>query len=235
MENEQKVMRILSDEPAVQPCVLALGMFDGVHLGHRELIRRGREMADSQGSALCVCTFSIHPREIFDPGHAPKHLTTVAERASLMAKAGVNMMRVLPFNRRVASIPPEDFLKMLTERFRPSGVICGDDYTFGRYGSGDTGMLKAWAARVGIPADVVDEVRVNGQRVSSTLIREELARGDVRRAEVLMGHGYTLSGVVESGKRMGRELGFQPRTFRFRPGNSCRHTGYIPVWLIGWA
>lgn len=204
-KDERKMMRILGDETTEMPCVLALGMFDGVHRGHQALLLRGREMSEEQGTALCVCTFKIHPREIFDPENAPKHLTTVTERASLMAKAGVELMRVLPFTRRTASMPPEDFLGMLLTRFRPSGIVCGEDYTFGRYGSGNTEMLTAWADRKDIPIDIVSEVRLNGRRVSSTLIREKLAAGEIRQAAEYLGHHYTLHGIAEGGKFSGGE------------------------------
>lgn len=201
-------MRILRDEITSDPCVLALGTFDGVHRGHRALLKRGLMMAEEQSAGLCVCTFDVHPREVFDPENAPKRLTTLPERASLLAEADVDLMRILPFNRRVAAMPPEDFLAMLAERFCPSGIVCGDDYTFGRYGSGNKELLMAWAEKNGMPAAVVSEVRVNGRRVSSTLIREELTAGNAAGAAELLGHGYTLSGIVESGKKMGRELGF---------------------------
>ncbi len=201
-------MRWIHDPDFLEPCVLVLGMFDGVHLGHRALLSQGLEIAREKGLPLTVCTFEPHPMEVLRPDLAPKRLATRGERAGLMAECGVDVLAEVRFTRSLADREPEAFLEDMRDRFRPVCVVCGYNFTFGRSGRGDGELLSAWSSANGIATRVVPAVCVGGKPVSSTRIRGCLAAGDVSEAARLLGSTYGLAGAVQHGKRQGRTMGF---------------------------
>ena len=201
-------MRWIRDPHSTEPCVLVLGMFDGVHRGHQALLSRGLEIAEAKSLPLVVCTFEPHPLEVLRPDLAPKRLTTPLERTVLMARCGVDILAELRFTRELADLEPEAFLADMADRFHPEAVICGYNFSFGRGGLGDGDYLKARAGDFGFEAVVVPAVCVAGKAVSSTRIRGCLAAGDVSEAARLLGHTYTLTGRVQHGKQQGRTMGF---------------------------
>ena len=201
-------MKLLWDRDIRIPAVLALGCFDGVHAGHRAILDAGRRLADETGATLCACTFNVHPKAVFAPEAAPACLSTLSERARYMVQTGVNSMQILPFTRKMAEMTAEEFLTLLQRRFSPVGILCGDDFSFGRNGAGRVDLLQAWGRANGVTIVVVPEVRRGGDRVSSTRIRALLEAGDVAEANALLGRSYCLEGTVVRGKQMGRELGY---------------------------
>ncbi|MBR6953530.1 MAG: bifunctional riboflavin kinase/FAD synthetase [Clostridia bacterium] len=201
-------MKIIWDGALETPCVAALGMFDGVHLGHRALLREGRWLADSLGLPLAVCTFEPHPLQVLCPERMPTRLTTFPERARLMAGCGVDILHVRSFTRALADQPPEDFIAALVEADRPRAVVCGYNFTFGREGRGDGSLLTAMGNALGFRVSVVPAVTAEGAPVSSTRIRGLLEGGQLETANRLLGHPYALSGRVVHGKQVGHALGF---------------------------
>ena len=201
-------MRWIRDPGSLEPCVLVLGMFDGVHRGHQALLARGLDMAEAKGLPLVVCTFEPHPLEVLRPDLAPKRLTTPLARAALMAACGADILAELRFTRSLADQEPEDFLAGMAARFQPADVVCGYNFTFGRSGRGDDAFLSARADAYGFGVEIVPAVCVGGKAVSSTRIRGCLAAGDVSEAARLLGHTYTLTGPVQHGKQQGRTMGF---------------------------
>ncbi len=190
------------------PCVLALGMFDGVHRGHAALLAEGLELAQALGAPLTVCTFEPHPLAVLRPEARISRLTTLPERAALMARYGVDSLCVHRFTREVAALAPEDFLRRVEEIYRPLALVCGYNYTYGQFGRGNGSSLRAWGEACGLTVRVVPEVRVDGEAVSSTRVRASLEEGDVERANALLGYHWPLGGRVISGKHLGRKLGF---------------------------
>lgn len=190
------------------PCVLVLGMFDGVHMGHRQLISTAMGFSRRDGLPLTVCTFSKHPLQVLYPQKAPKLLSTLAERAQAMALLHVDKLCVLPFTSAVASETPEEFLTSLHRTFQPRHVVAGFNYTFGVRGEGNGDTLKAAQERFGFLVHVVPPVMEGGEPVSSTRIRGLLAQGRIESANRLMGRPYQIAGRVEAGKRLGRTMGF---------------------------
>ena len=170
-------MRIVRDPINMGSCVLVLGMFDGVHRGHQALLMAGRDLADQYGMPLHVCTFEPHPLQVLRKEAAPPLLTTLTERAQLMASFGVDALCVHTFTRKVAAQEPEDFLRQLDEVYNPHAIVAGFNYSFGSKGRGDGEMLKAWGAEHGCEVVIVPKVELDGDSVSSTRIRLMLREG----------------------------------------------------------
>ena len=189
-------MRIMLDRAGDGPCVLVLGMFDGVHRGHQALLTAGRAMADRKGLPLYVYTFEPHPLAVLRPEIAPPRLTSASERAGLMASYGVDGLCVRSFTRETAAVAPNLFLAGLLADFMPRGVVCGYNFTFGEHGGGSARTITAWGERYGIETQVIDEVTAEGGTVSSTRIRQVLEAGDADLAARLLARHYTLTGDV---------------------------------------
>lgn len=167
--------------------VLALGMFDGVHIGHRALIARAVEMARELGAESMVCTFDRHPRSVLFPENAPTPLMTTDEQLAAFTELGVDWALVKPFTRAFADMEPEAYITSLVWGTYARGIVCGEDYSFGRGGRGNTDMLREMAEEYGFRLEVLDCVRDGGDVVSSTLIRALIADGDTARADRLLG------------------------------------------------
>lgn len=176
--------------------MLVLGMFDGVHRGHQALLTAGRMLADTLRLPLYVSTFEPHPLAVLRPEQAPPLLTTLSERAQRMAGFGVDTFCIESFNQAVAAQSPDTFLQRLETDYQPAAVVCGYDFSFGDRGAGKAERLQAWGVERGIPVRVIDEVRIDGEEVSSTHIRALLALGDMPAAARLMANPYSMIGQV---------------------------------------
>lgn len=189
--------------------VIALGFFDGVHLGHGALLRRCAEVAAQRDAIPAACTFDAHPMTLI-AAEAPPLLTTPAERARLMDELyGVETLHIVPFDRAMMTLPWEDFVTdVLVERFHACHVVAGYDYRFGYRGQGTADKLRCLCARLGLGCDIVGEVTLEDQRVSSSAIRAMVAHGELERARRFLGHPYRLAGTVRHGKGLGHTLGF---------------------------
>lgn len=201
-------MQILQNPTATPECVLVLGMFDGVHRGHQELLRQGRALADEHGLPLYVCTFEPHPIAVLFPERTPPRLTTRDERAVLMASYGVDVLCETTFTRTYAAMQPEDFVRQMVQVYHPQYVVTGFNYTFGDRGRGNAAMLQAMQSACGYQAVTVPAVVLEGDTVSSTRVRKLLTEGSFDQALRLLGHGYTMCGMVAHGKKIGRTMGF---------------------------
>ncbi len=184
--------------------MLAIGNFDGVHLGHQAVLARLRDQALAQGMVPAVMTFEPHPREFFTPLSAPTRLTSLREKLELFAEAGVEHAYLCRFNRQFAGMRAAHFMQ---EVLRPMGVrsiLVGEDF---RFGAAREGTLEDLAGH-GFAVERLQDVMVEGERVSSTAIREALAAGDLAHAGRLLGRTYSISGHVAHGDKLGRELGY---------------------------
>lgn len=224
-------MNILRDPAHTEPCVLVLGFFDGVHRGHQALLMRGLAMAERLGVPLNVCTFDPHPMKVFAPERAPKLLTTLTEKARLMADFAVDNFCVMTFTRRFAAQTPEEYLESLMTVFRPRAVVCGFNFSFGDKGMGRVSHMLDWGEKNHVEIGVVPEFSLDGQRVCSTLVRQLLKDGDVRTATRCMGHCYTISGTVENGKHIGRTMGYPTANVHFPEGKALPAYGVYACWL----
>lgn len=188
---------------------VALGNFDGFHLGHQAVVGRAVERARAAGRPAIVATFDPHPMRYFRPDSAYFRLTTLDQRAALFADAGVDAMYVFDFDAALAALSAEDFVtERLVRDLGVSGVATGEDFTFGKGRSGDIPLLRALGEANGFSVDTIAPVQRDGATVSSTRIRAALRDGDPREAARLLTRPYTIAGVVQHGDKVGRTLGF---------------------------
>jgi riboflavin kinase/FMN adenylyltransferase len=194
----------LDDVPAdFGPAALTIGNFDGVHCGHRALMRRAAAEANAHGWKASVLTFNPHPAKVVAPARAPKMITAFARRVELMGQEGIAQVLVLPFTEEVARWSAEDFVKVLVERLGAKCVVIGDDFRFGHKQSGNRALLEEIGRLCGCDVIAVGPVNVRGERVSSSLIREMVGAGRIARAARLMGRPFELEGRVVSGQGIG--------------------------------
>jgi riboflavin kinase / FMN adenylyltransferase len=188
---------------------VAIGNFDGVHRGHREVIRAAADHARALGRPLGVVTFEPHPRELLAPESAPARLTTLRRKAELLDGLGVEHLYVFHFDRQLLQLPAAEFATVrLLGELGVAAVSTGCDFRFGHRRAGDTALLGGIAAAHGVPFTAVDPVTVDGETCSSTAIRAALADGLVEHANALLSYDYQLEGVVRGGDRRGRTIGF---------------------------
>jgi riboflavin kinase/FMN adenylyltransferase len=191
-----------------QRLCLAMGVFDGVHLGHQAIIAETVKMA-AQSGVPAVLTFDPHPSAVLSKRGAPRLLTTTEEKIALLRALGVKLVIVADFTRAFAGIPPRDFIeRLVAQQLKACCVVVGEGWRFGAAGRGNAEMLHRAAPRCGFQVKLVPAVEVNGKKVSSTRIRELLLRGRVAAARQYLGRAYQLSGVVVRGDSRGRVLGF---------------------------
>ena len=193
---------------AARGASVAIGNFDGVHRGHREVIRTAAGHAGALGRPLGVVTFEPHPREVLNPAGAPARLTPLRRKAEILCGLGVEHLYVFRFDQRLMRMPAAAFVTdVLLGELGAAAITTGRDFRFGHKRQGDTGLLAELAAgHVAVTA--VDPVTVAGAACSSTAIRTALADGLIERANTLLGYDYQLEGVVRPGDQRGRTIGF---------------------------
>ncbi|MBX6762440.1 MAG: bifunctional riboflavin kinase/FAD synthetase [Rubrobacteraceae bacterium] len=189
--------------------VVALGNFDGVHLGHRAVIRAATEEGARLGIPVFAATFWPHPREVLSPGGGPPLLTTLEQRRELLLGCGVDEVRVVKFDAGMARKSPREFVEeVLLGELGARVVVVGENFRFGHRAAGSTEDLEEFMRRSGGRVRVVGLERGDGERVSSTRIRELIARGEVREAARLLGRPHAVRGEVMEGEKRGRKIGF---------------------------
>ena len=199
-------------------CVVALGCFDGVHIGHAKVISTAREIADHLGCACAVWTFDEPPRNYFIKNGVPL-ITDQKEKEELIRSLGVDKLISVPFTRETARISAEDFFEnILVNRLRAVHIVCGFNYTFGAQGLGNEKMLEKLCKEKGIGFTIVPAVSISGVTASSSAIRDALTEGDTELAMSLLGRPHSIRTVVISGQRLGRRLGFPTLNQEFPTG-----------------
>lgn len=190
-------------------CVLTIGNFDGVHLGHQAVLQRVRARAAELQLPAVVMTFEPQPLEFFRPDIAPARLTTWREKLRLLEQQGIARMICTPFHQKFASQEPEDFVKnILVDKLGVKLLVVGDDFRFGKDRKGDFSFLQEAGERYNFAVVDTQSYRQEARRVSSTLIREALAEGNFAAAKEMLGHSYTMTGKVSHGAKKGRTIGF---------------------------
>lgn len=189
--------------------VVTLGTFDGVHVGHQELVRRAHVRAEARGLPCVAYTFDPHPAKILAPKLAPPVVVPVSVRAALLAELGAALVVVEPFTAQFAQVEADDWVRrFLFERLRPEHVVVGFNFGYGRGRAGNPAHLQRMGEALGFSVDVVDPVTVAGETVSSSRVRRAIERGEVELARGLLGRPYAVLGRVVHGDHRGRQLGF---------------------------
>jgi riboflavin kinase / FMN adenylyltransferase len=207
-----------------RPCALTIGSFDGVHRGHQAMLALLVSEARHRGLPSCVLTFEPHPREYFarlarSKGasiQAPVRIATLRDKLRELEACGIDQVVVQRFDARLAALSPRVFVHdVVASGLGARYVLVGDDFRFGAQRAGDYAMLDAEGDAMGIDIARMQSYEVHGQRVSSSAVRDALSKGDMVVARTLLGHPHTLSGRVQHGRKLGRELGFPTLNIRF--------------------
>lgn len=185
-------------------CVMTVGNYDGIHLGHQALINHVITYAKKERYHSAVMTFEPHPREFFDSISAPSRIISLREKLEFFDSMGINRVHVIRFDADFAKISAEEFTNILKNNLNAKKLVLGKDFRFGQNRKGGVEMLK----NAGIEILVADEFMINHERVSSSLVRESLSHGDFKKVNLLLGRPYAISGKVIHGDKRGREIGF---------------------------
>lgn len=200
---------IASLENIPGPVVLALGVFDGLHLGHQAVLSAARALAVKQGGTAVMATFSPHPLRVLRPDISPLLMTSLEHKKRLLQGLGIEHLLVIPFTAEFGDQDPEQFLEDLRRSARPlGGIVTGTDYCFGKQRRGTVQMLAEYGALHGIEVCSISAVMLGGERISSTRLRRAVMDGDFGLAAQLLGRPHSVLGTVMSGKQLGRTLGF---------------------------
>jgi len=218
-------------EERLGPTALAVGSFDGVHLGHRAVLDRLLGSAREHGLTPAWITFDPHPRCVLDPVNCPQQITTLDERLSLVAPLGMEHAIVLPFNRALAALTADEFMERLLTAMELRQLVVGYDFALGRGRTGDVRWLREHGRSHGYGVEEVPPFRLDGEEVHSSDVRRLLTLGEVEAAGRLLGRDFALAGLVEPGDRIGREIGWPTVNLAVPPGK------LVPGHAIyaGWA
>jgi riboflavin kinase / FMN adenylyltransferase len=213
------------------PAALAVGSFDGVHVGHRAVLDRLVAAARARDLTPAWITFDPHPRCVLDPVHCPQQITTLDERLSLVEPLGIEHAIVLGFNRALAALTADEFMKRLLDSMELRALVAGYDFALGRGRTGDVRWLSEHGARNGYTVEEVPPFLLEGEEVHSSDVRRLLTLGEVEAAGRLLGRDFRLAGLVEPGDRIGHEIGWPTVNLAVPPGK------LVPGHAIyaGWA
>lgn len=220
-------------------CALTIGNFDGVHRGHRALLKELKKGAEEKGLVSCVMTFEPHPKEFFSPEQAPPRILNLRDKLSAFANIGIDRIVVEHFNAAFARLTPEEFvLEILVRRLNAKWILIGDDFCYGAKRAGNFASLKAAGEKYGFEVSSIHTVQESGERISSSALRTALGDGDMKQASKLLGRPYAISGHVIHGQKLGRTLGFP--TLNLAVANHLHHrkpatSGIFTAQVIGLA
>lgn len=207
-KDAMQLLRELPAQPPRESALLTIGVFDGVHLGHRFLLEHLRKEAAREGALSAVLTFTNHPRTVIQPGYCVPYITTVEDRLELLRQEGVDLVLPLTFDEELSRLQAHEFVDLLRERVNMSGLVMGSSFAMGHKRGGTPETLAQMGREKGFSTAVVEPASAQGEEVSSTAIRDAITSGDVSRASRLLGRHFVLRGEVVRGQARGRELGF---------------------------
>jgi len=191
-------------ESQKNPCVMTIGNYDGIHLGHQSLIDQVIELSKDKGMQSAVMTFEPHPREFFQPNEAPSRIISLREKLEFFESKGIDHVHVIRFDELFANLTAGDFLKIIKENLYVKLLVLGEDF---RFGKNRVGSLNDFI-EAGIKVKVATEIQLGNSRVSSTRVREALSKANFNEVQALLGRPFVISGKVTHGDKRGREIGF---------------------------
>lgn len=213
---------------------LAIGNFDGVHLGHQALFRRVVELAGSRNGDTVALTFEPHPMKVLRPQNPPKLISTMDHKVELIAEAGIGYLICLPFTKELAGTSAHDFVyKILHQTIGMEDLVVGYDYAFGKGRQGNISLLQTMGPKLGFNVHVISPVTVEGMVVSSTNVREQVTLGEMKKVRLLLGRYYRIHGIVQEGiHRGGPVVGFPTANLRIDKEDLCPKPGVYVVRVI---
>ncbi len=204
MNETFRVFHSLDEAAGFGPCALSIGNFDGVHKGHRSILRRVVEVARQNGWKAAVMTFDPHPTHVVAPDRAPKLMTTPEQRCAILRGLGIEEVLILPFTPELARLSPEEFVAgILVEKLRVRAVLVGENFRFGYQHAGDTRLLAELGARNGFRTEIVPSANERRRVISSSAARRLISEGDITRASRMLDGPYGLEGEVIPGRGVG--------------------------------
>ena len=212
--------------------VITIGTFDGVHLGHRQLLRRLQSMAVSAGFLPTVLTFRNHPRLVLNPGAKLQYITPLEEREALLRGEGVELVIAIDFTSELSLLTASEFVELLTRNLRMKGLVVGPDFALGHGREGNISVLKRLGSEVGFWVEPVEPVQMGQDFVRSSSIRSQIAEGDVESASRMLGRWFTLRGLVVEGDRRGKQLGFPTVNLSLDPDLVVPADGIYASWAV---
>jgi riboflavin kinase / FMN adenylyltransferase len=213
-------MRIEQDLAVAAPqrdTLLTIGVFDGVHAGHRHLLETLKQRAADRSLLSGVVTFDPHPQSVLHPDNELPWLSDVEDRVRSIRELGIDLVVVLTFSKEVAQLTPQQFLTMIKTHLRMRGIVVGPDFALGQGRAGSIDQLRKLGRQSGFTVEAVSQYTANGEAVSSTLIRQALAEGNTRKVHAMMGRYFHLKGIVITSAKRGRKLGFPTANIDIRP------------------
>ena len=212
--------------------VITIGTFDGVHLGHRQLLGRLASMAVSGGFLPAVLTFRNHPRLVLNPDAKLQYITPLEERVALLRGEGVELVIAIDFTSEVSLLAASEFVGLLTRHLRMKGLVVGPDFALGHGREGNISVLKRLGSEAGFWVEPVEPVQLGQDLVRSSSIRSQIARGDVESAGRMLGRWFSLRGLVVDGDRRGKQLGFPTVNLSLDPDLVVPADGIYASWAI---
>jgi riboflavin kinase/FMN adenylyltransferase len=226
MQVEEELARFSPEKDML----LTIGVFDGVHLGHRYLISNLVSRAKQQGLLSGVVTFKQHPRELLSPHARLSYLTTLAEREQLLKHEGVDMVIALSFTRELANLTAREFVSLLQKHLRMRGLVIGPDFALGKNREGNAATLSVLGEEIGFTVTPVQPKKLDGEVASSTAIRNALADGNMQKVTRLFGHPFSLNGRVTTGEHRGAGMGFPTANIDVDARQALPPDGVYATW-----
>jgi len=221
MEIEQELASIAPQGDTL----LTIGVFDGVHAGHRHLLEKLQQRATEKNLLSGVVTFNPHPQSVLHPHNQLPWLSNLEDRVRAFRELGINIVAVLTFTPKVAQLSAQEFISLVKKQLRMRGIMVGPDFALGRGQEGNIDLLRSLGREMEFSVEVIPPYTINGEVVSSTLIRQALARGDMRKVERLMGRYFYLGGTVITSDKRGRVLGFPTANLDIKPQQALPGNG----------
>jgi riboflavin kinase/FMN adenylyltransferase len=221
MEIEQELANITPQGETL----LTIGVFDGVHAGHRYLLEKLQQRAIEKNLLSGVVTFDPHPQSVLHPHNQLPWLSSLEDRIRTFQELGINIVAVLTFTPKLAQLSAREFMSLVKKQLKMRGIMVGPDFNLGRGGEGNINLLHALGREMKFSVEVIPPYTINGEVVSSTLIRRALAQGDMRKVERLMGHYFYLGGKVITSDKRGRVLGFPTANLDIKPQQALPGNG----------
>lgn len=221
-------MRVEQELAGIAPqreTLLSIGVFDGVHAGHRYLLERLRLQAAEKSLLSAVVTFKPHPQSVLHPHSQIPWLSDVEDRAKSLQELGIDLVAVLTFTLEVARLSAREFMSFVKKYLRMRGIMVGPDFALGRGREGSIDLLRALGLELEFSVETIPPYTIDGEVVSSTLIRRALAEGDTRRAHRLMGRHFSIRGRVITSDKRGRVLGFPTANLEIKPEQAVPGNG----------